>query len=221
MPLAADVTIEVNLAYHAKASPLSLAPDLWWNDAHWTIGLTHSMASVDRFQPGGSLCVRTDELYCDSTYRGSGVDARYAFSLAGDTTVSPRARLLLRDIEPVKPAITAGALVEHTHGRFSFAADPYVQLGLANRDQGNRAALFVPLHVALAVTSRVSPTLDTGWNAELAVLGDGWHVPLALGAEVRIDAHFTVGADVGFAAMLGPQNTPKQRVLFVGVSWRE
>jgi hypothetical protein len=227
VPLAAEgvsatVTIEVNLAHNQKASPLSLAPDIWWSDgSRWTIGLTHSMASVDRFQPGGSLCVRTDALYCDSTYRGGHLDARYALALAGDTTISPRARFLLRDIEPAKPAITAGALVEHTRGRFHFRADPYLQLGLANRDQGNRAALFLPLQVALAATSRITATLDTGWNAELAVLGDGWHVPVAPGAQLRIDEHLAVGTTVGFASLLGPQNTPKQRVLFIGLSWRE
>jgi hypothetical protein len=216
------VTIEVNLAHNAKASPLSLAPDIWWRDGeHWTIGFTHSNASVDRFEPGGSLCLRTDALYCDSTYRGSNIDARYAFPLAGNTTVSPRARFLLRDIEPAKPAITAGALVEHAHGRFHFRADPYLQLGLANRDQGNRAALWIPLQVALAATSRITPTLDTGYNAELAVIGDDWHVPVAVGGHVRVDSHFEIGATVGFASLLGPQNTPKQRVLFIGLSWQE
>ena len=221
MPLAADVTIEANLAHNAKASPLSLAPDIWWHEPRWTIGFTHSMASVDRFQPGGSLCVRTDDLYCDKTYRGSNVDARYAFPLAGDTTVSPRVRFLLRDTDPLKPAITAGALVEPTHGRFAFRADPYLQLGIANTQKGNRTALFIPLQVALVATSRITPTLDTGWNAELAVIHDDWHVPVAPGVRVRIDSHFTIGATVGFASLLGPQNTPKQRVLFLGLSWQE
>lgn len=167
------------------------------------------------------MCLRTDDLYCDKTYRGSNLDARYAFPLPGNTTVSPRARFLLRDIDPVKPAVTAGALVEHTHGRFSFRADPYLQLGLANTGQGNRAAVFIPLQFAVAATSRITPTLDTGWNAELAVAGDDWHVPVGVGARVRVDSHFVVGATFGFAALLGPQNTPKERVLFFGVSWNE
>ena len=221
MPLAADVTIEANLAHATKANPLSLAPDIWWNESRWTIGLSHSMGSVDRFEPGGTMCLRTDDFYCGSVYRGSNLDARYAFSLPGNTTVSPRARFLLRDIDPVKPAITAGALVEHTHGRFGFRADPYLQIGLANTGQGNRAALWIPLQFAIAATSRITPTLDTGWNAELAVIGDDWHVPVAPGVRVRIDSHVTVGAQVGFAALLGPQNTPKERVLFVGLSWTE
>ena len=52
--LEADLTLEVNLAHNAKASPLSLAPDIWCGVLpRWTIGLVHSKASVDRFAPGG------------------------------------------------------------------------------------------------------------------------------------------------------------------------
>ena len=77
--IAAELTIEANLAHHFWAQPLSLAPDVWWGATdRLTLGLVHSNASVDRFSPGASLCVRTDDvLYCDAVYRGSGLDARY------------------------------------------------------------------------------------------------------------------------------------------------
>src|SRR4051794_35105463 len=124
-PLHVDLTVEVNLAHNAKAEPLSFAPDIWWTGDRFTVGLTHSMASVDRFQPGGSLCVRTDDLFCDSLYRGSNLDARFQL----EPWIAPRVRFLVRDVEPFKPAITLGALVEHTRGRWAFRADPYMQLG--------------------------------------------------------------------------------------------
>jgi hypothetical protein len=206
----------MNLAHNAKASPLSLAPDIWWSEDRWTIGFTHSNASVDRLEPGGSLCVRTDLLYCDSVYRGSGLDARYAVT----DWISPRARFLVRDIEPFKPAVTLGAAIERAYGRWEISADPYLQLGLANRGDGNRAAIWLPVAFTAAV-SRFDFTLHTGWNSELAILRDGWHIPLALGASADVDDHFELGATVGFASMLGPQNTPKQRVLFVTLSWEE
>lgn len=210
------MTVEANLAHNAKASPLSLAPDIWWTEDRFTIGFTHSNASVDRFWPGGSLCVRTDTLYCDSVYRGSGLDGRYAVT----DWLAPRARFLLRDIEPMKPAITLGAAMQFERGRWELKADPYLQLGLANRGEGNRAAIWLPVAITAEV-SRFDFTLHTGWNSELAVIHDDWHIPLALGASAEIDEHFEVGATVGFASMLGPQNTPKQRVLFLTLSWEE
>jgi hypothetical protein len=110
--LAAELTVEANLAYSYKAAPLSLAPDLWWGatDA-LTLGLVHSNASLDRFDPGASVCVRTDDvLYCDSAYHGSGLDARYRVADDGAFELAPRARVLVRDTDPFKPALTIGAL---------------------------------------------------------------------------------------------------------------
>lgn len=160
--------------------------------------------------------MRTDVLYCDSVYRGSGLDARHAVT----DWLAPRARFLVRDIEPLKPAITLGAAMEWERGRFELFADPYLQLGLANRDEGNRAAIWIPLAASIEVW-RFDITLHSGWNSELAVIRDGWHIPFALGASGEIDEHFELGATVGFASMFGPQNTPKQRALFVTLSWEE
>lgn len=216
MPVSADVIVEVNLAHNQKVSPLTVAPDIWWSESRFTIGFTHSNASVDRFQPGGSLCVRTDALYCDSVYRGSHLDARYHVN----DWLAPRARVLVRDIEPFKPAVTLGASMEFERGRYELTLDPYLQLGLANRDQGNRAALFIPITGAVEV-SRFELALHTGWNSELAVIRDDWHIPVALGASAEVNDHYEIGATLGFASLLGPQNTPKQRVLFINVSWEE
>ena len=41
---------------------------------------------------------------------GSAVDVRWSWR-EGPLAVAPRARLLLRDVDPWKPAVTAGALV--------------------------------------------------------------------------------------------------------------
>jgi hypothetical protein len=210
-------TIEMNLAHKAKARPLSLAPDVWVGVApRWTIGLVHSMASVDRFAPGGSFCVRTDSLYCDSHYRGSGLDVRFAAT----DRIAPRARVLVRDIDPWKPAVTLGAQLRWQHGRYAITGDPYLQLGLANRDQGNRAQLWLPIQLALQPTCRWLVALDTGINGELAVFDEAFHVPIAATVRARATTEIDVGATLGFASLLGPQNTPKQRVLFLTIGWR-
>ena len=218
---AAELTVEINLAHNYGAAPLSLAPDVWFGatDA-LTVGLVHSGDSVDRFVPGGSLCLRTDPLYCASLYRGSGIDARYLAVARRGISIAPRVRALVRDIDPFKPAVTVGALARWTRGRFAIETDPYLQLGLANTEDGNRAAVVVPVQLAVQPTCRWLVALDTGWNSELHLLEDGWHIPVAIGARARATEHVDVGATLGFATLLGPQNTPKQRVLFVSVGWR-
>jgi hypothetical protein len=216
--LAVELTIEVNLAHHYFGQPLSLAPDLWWGATdRLTLGVTHSHASVDRFEPGGSLCVTTDPLYCDSPYRGSGLDARYSIV---DGVLAARVRALLVDVAPIKTAFTFGALARWHRGRVALVTDPYLQLGVAGVPRGNRSSVVVPVELAITVARRIDLSLHSGFISQLVALDGGWHIPVAVGARVALTPALEVAATLGFASLLGPQNTPKQRALFVSVGWR-
>jgi hypothetical protein len=218
--LDAELVADINLAPRDIGESTSLAPDVWFGVLpELTIGLVHSSPSVDRFSPGATFCVIHQATGCTSTYHGSGVDVRYAV-LTGPLAVAPRGRLLLRELDPFKPALTLGALVRWTHGRFAITGDPYLQLGLANRDQGNRAQLFLPIAFAVQPLARWELALRTGFNSELAVIEDGWHVPIAVATRVALDAHIDVGIMLGFASLFGPQNTAKERALFFMFAYR-
>ncbi|MGE5184337.1 MAG: hypothetical protein ACM31C_19845, partial [Acidobacteriota bacterium] len=172
-----DATAEVNLAAGQIAHPLSLAPDAWLGaTSRWTVGIVHSDPAVDRIEPGATFCFTTGVTGCSRFYRGSGVDVRWS-ARQGELAVAPRARLLLRDVDPWKPAVTLGALVRWTRGRWAVWSDPYLQLGLANVDAGNRHALFVPIGVSMQPGCRWAIDLRTGWDSDFAVITDGWYVP--------------------------------------------
>jgi hypothetical protein len=223
----AELVVEVNLAPYLVGKPLSLAPDVWVGVLpKLTVGLVHSGPSVDRFQPGATFCVTHNATtpLCADTYHGSGIDARYLVAQeavgGGELAVAPRLRVLVRQIDPAKPALTLGALVRFTRGRFAIITDPYLQLGLANTDQGNRNALFLPITFAVQPTARWELALRTGFNSDLAVIRDGWHVPIAIATRVAIEAHIDLGVMLGFSSLLGPQNTAKERALFFTFAWR-
>jgi len=214
-----QVVTEIGLSPGAFARPLSLAPDAWVGiTPRLTIGIIHSDLSIDRLAPKASLCVRQDWLLCPHLYRGSGVDVRYAARL-GQFSVVPHARALIRDVAPFKPAVTVGAALRWTHGRVAVTTDPFLQFGLANTDRGNRSALWLPLVVGVAVVQRAELEFHTGWNSDVAVIRDGWHVPAGVFARARVSSHFEVMAGVGFTSLLGPQNTPKQRLAIVSLGW--
>ena len=216
----AQLVIETNLAPSSFARPLSFAPDVWFGATpELTLGVIHSDASIDHIAPGASLCARTEMFLCDHAYRGGGLDALYS-ARTGTFAVAPHLRLLVRDLDPVKPALTLGAALKWTHGRVEIASDPFLQLGLANTDRGNRAQLSLPVTFAIQPTCRWELELRTGWNSELAVLRDGWHVPAYAGVVARATANVDVGGGFGFTSILGPQNTPKERVVFLMVGFR-
>lgn len=217
-PVEAQLVVDVDLTNGHVAQPISFSPDVWWGVApRWTLGLVHSAASVDRFEAGPTLCLRSnDPLACTQEYRGSGLDARYDAL----PWLAPRVRFLLRDIDPMKPALTLGVFVHRQWGRFTVESDPYVQLGLANRDRGNDHAIMLPVRGAVDL-DRWRAWLDTGWNTDVTVWRDGWHVPVGAGVKARV-ASVDIGGEFAFPSLFGPQNTPKERVLllFVATRWQ-
>ena len=62
--------------------------------------------------------------------------------------------------------------------------------------------------------------LDTGWNTELRTWKDSWHVPVGVGASTHVAGPIDLGAELGFRTLLGPQNSPNERVLCVFVGFR-
>jgi hypothetical protein len=219
--VAAEVVIESNLASGSNfARPFSIAPDLWVGiTPRLTLGIIHSDPSVDRIASGASICVRRDELLCDKPYRGGGLDGLYGI-LVGQIDLAAHARLLIRDLDPVKPALTLGGTARWHHGRFAITSDPYLQLGLGNNDRGNRAELWLPIVFAMQPMCRWIFEFHTGWNSDLAEANDGWHIPAALGVRAMATPRLELGGELGFTTILGPQNTAKQRVAFVTIGWR-
>ena len=203
------------------AHPLSYAPDIYWGATpRLTIGLIHSDASLDRIDAGASFCfLPSDISTCHDLYRGSGADVIYSL-LAGQFSLAPRFRAVIRDVDPFKPAVTLGALVRWTTGRYAITSDPYVRLPLYNHDQGNRAALVVPLWLALQPTRGFALALHTGFDGDFAVLADGWHMPLGLVAQFRLGNQIDLGIEGGWGKLLGPQHDAGLGALMVTAGYR-
>ena len=221
----AALTFEANLAPLQVGSPTSLAPDLWYGVTRdLTVGVIHSDASIDRvpafFEPGETICVHLEEVSCPRHYHGSGVDGVYAIQ-RGALDVALHARFLIRDVDPIKPALTLGSTLRWRHRWLSVVGDPYVQLGLANRSAGNRAELWLPVTVAYAPIARASIELHTGYNSDFAVWNDGYYVPVLVRVRGRVIDQLELGAGIGFASVLGTQNNPRERMMEVDVTWRD
>ncbi|MBA3461298.1 MAG: hypothetical protein H0T46_15150 [Deltaproteobacteria bacterium] len=214
--VAARLVIEANMDRRTIARPLSFAPDAWIGVTdRLTVGLIHSNQSVDRIAPGASFCVRELAGECDALYRGGGLDARWALAPGS----AARVRLLMRDLDPVKPALTVGAFLRWQHGHAELLTDPYLRIGLANRDLGNRDALVVPVWIGMR-TGGGRIAVHTGIDGDLAVWRDGWHVPLGIVIEAFPANALTVGTELGFTSLIGPQNNTKQAAAVLYIEWR-
>jgi hypothetical protein len=214
------LTVELGVRPQLYGRPLSLAPDAWWGVApDWTIGVIHSSASVDQIDAGATLCLRDSRVpRCSHPYRGSGIDVRYR-ARTGALAIAPRARVLVRDIDPFKPAMTLGALVRWTHGRFAIASDPYLRLPLASSQLGNRASLSIPLWLAVQPAAGWMLAVHTGFDADLAVIRDGSHGPFGAAVTARVTSEVDVALELGWPRLFGPQYDAKVGAILVAVDW--
>jgi len=211
--LEAHVTLAMNLRSGRFAEPASISPDVWFGvTPALTIGLVHSARSVDEIAADRPICVNG----CDADYAG-GIDVRYGVH----RLVAPRARVLLRDVDPAKPAVTVGALARWNRGRFAVASDPYLRLGLANRDRGNRAALVVPVWFAVQPTCRWMLGMRAGYDSALAVAGDGWRGPFGVFAGVHPIEPLELVVEYAYRSLIGPQHEYRERILMITVGWRQ
>jgi hypothetical protein len=208
-----DLVISANARSHYFARPLSLSPDAWFGvTPELTVGIIHSARSVDEITADRPLCVRD----CELTYAG-GIEARYGLH----RMLAPRVRLLLRDVDPVKPAMTLGALAKWQRGRFAIESDPYLRLGLANTDKGNRATLMLPVQLAVQPTCKWLLGVRFGYDSALAVWRDGYRVPMAYRAAVHPLAPLTIAGEVGYKSLIGPQHEFRERTVMLTISWQD
>ena len=216
------LTAEINVEVRAIARPTALAPDAWWGiSPRWTVGIIHSDPSVDQIAVSASFCVRESDIStCGRLYHGSGIDVRYS-AFSGDLALAPRVRALIRDVDPVKPALTLGALARWAHGRFAITTDPYLRLPLANHTLGNRAAIVLPVWFAVQPAAGWAIALHTGYDADLVILRDGGRGPVALDVTARVTRQIDLGVEAGWSALFGPQHESKQGALMLAAGWRD
>jgi len=221
--LEARFVVEAGIETGRPLRPLSLAPDVWWGvTERLTLGLVHSNASLDRIDAGRTFCVRPGIIVgwqCADTYRGSGLDARWSVR-EGTLALAPRMRLLVRELDPFKPAVTLGVLGRARRGRFAVTTDPYLRLGLANTDKGNRAALEIPVWLTVQPVAGTSASLRLGYESDVAVARDGWRGSLGLGVTHRLGESLEVGFELGYPALFGPQHLRQRRNVMLAITYR-
>lgn len=222
--LGVRLTLAVNLQQRLITQPTALSPDAWWGVLpRLTIGLIHSDDSLDQIAASGSFCVKpgaSTTSTCGRFYKGSGIDVRYS-AVEGQFALAPRLRVVIRDIDPFKPAATLGALVRWAHGRFAIIADPYLRVPLANAPLGNRTAINLPVWLAMQPASGWMLALRGGFESDLVVIDDGGHVPVAFDVTARATPSLDLGVDAGWAGLLGPQHDARHATLMLWAGWHD
>lgn len=196
---------------------VSLAPDMYLGvTSRLTVGVITSNRALARLAAGSGVCFGSVSAGCKTRISTIGIDAKFRLGSAA-WTLAPHGRLVMRQFDPLKPALLLGALLSWQTGSWAVVADPYVQLGLLNQDRGNRNSVHVPVWLRVQPTCRWHVALRTGFDSDLAVLRDGWHGVLGglVTAVLRTDVELELSA--GMRSAFGPQNTSKERSVALAV----
>ena len=201
-----------------RAGSVAVAPDLRWGlDDDTTVALTHSSASIARIGKIGGLCLTACE------HRpGYAVAALLQRRLvaAARLELSALAGGLVRDVGPWKPAALAGASARWHRGRFGIEGTAYLQLGLANAEQGNRHRVVFAARVWVQPTCRWALGLHSGAEGELEVFTEAYHVPVVALLATQLSPRVTLTGEIGLPRLLGPQNTARDRHATLAVELR-
>jgi hypothetical protein len=213
------LTLAINIQQRLISEPTALSPDAWWGVLpRLTLGLIHSDASLDQIAVSGSFCVRPSSSTCAHRYKGSGIDVRYS-AFEGQFALAPHLRAVIRDTDPFKPAVTLGALLRWTRGRFAITGDPYLRVPLANAPLGNRFAINLPVWFAVQPAAGWMIALRGGFESDLVVIRDGGHVPVALDVAARATDQIDLGVEGGWASLLGPQKDARHATIMLAAGW--
>ncbi len=203
-----DATIDFDIS-HNRGGSRAFSPDASFGITDETsISIAHSARSIARIGHPGGVCYEM----CDfrPKYTVNALAHHLLLSRPG-LQLYAQAGLLIRDTDPWKPASLTGAAARWQRGRFAIDSAPYLQLGLANTDQGNRHRLVVPLRFWVQPTCRWALGILTGVEGELAVFSDAYHLPFAALLTTQLTSWLQLSLEVGFSTLGGPLNTASRR----------
>lgn len=224
--LGVNVDLGLNLSDGSEADPISIAPDVWYViSPKLRAILGHSPQSMGGFygESGygrSGICVGDA---CAQAYDNFNVGADY-WAVKGDMNVIAWGRVVARSIDGSFFGLSVGANIGKalSGGKLMVGINPNIYLGLTDRDAGNKEILTVPLHAMYALSPKLMLGVQTGIQGPIDGFGDGWRLPLSLGAMFKVNKNISAGAVFNLFALAGADIFPTGadlRALSLMVSW--
>jgi hypothetical protein len=198
--IAIHASLEVGMSKDSGGDPISIAPDVWYGVSDkLAVGLTHSAYGTTGFWTGqgNSLCVAGD--FCKNAdgdtefYDNGGVQAKFGFMQSADMSIAAVGGLMYNVPDPFRMGLRAGIDGMWHSGKIGVAFTPSIQIGLNERDAGNKETLNVPVALMYMASPQLHVGLQTGIRGPLDGFGDAYSVPVGVGAMFMVNPNINVG----------------------------
>lgn len=195
----------INMSDERVFEPVYIAPHFYWGVSdHVTIGITH-----DR-----GLCVTGPTRGCgDRPYNDVGFGMLVGLVNAQAFELDLHMGVPVGNFDPFMVGIKSGMLGRIRGDVVAFVFDPFLYVGLSERDQGNREALVLPFWFYFQATPRVAPFVGAAVQGPLDNFGDLAQIPVEGGVVFEVSNNVDLGFVFRFNNLLGNDGGPDSRDL--------
>jgi hypothetical protein len=206
-------------------NPLSIAPDVWYGiNEHLSAGAITSIHGITGFWSGAlrglagtGVCVSGEPdvaggtlAGCANTFDNVGAEGLYAVMSGGSFGLAIDAGVHALSIDPgtdLDPYIDVklGLRGLWRSGAISVGFAPSFLIALTERpdDGANADQLFLPVHLAYRIGSRLDLGVQSGILGRLKEFGDNYAVPVALGGVFALGESVSLAAAFSFDRVTG------------------
>lgn len=212
-------TLRIDMSKGVAGDRIELAPDIYYGvSKKLNIGITH----VD-----SGICIAGDG--CGKAYDGLGVDALYDLMHGGSLLLAARAGVRIPSLDPVIAGLNLGLDVKLAAGKVAFYFNPHLYVGALERspdatatppEPGKKEELDLPLIVGYQAQRQTLLFVRTGMHGQLSGFGDGFRVPIGVGATFAANNRLDFGAEWLFLNLAGKNSSADSRALIVRVALR-
>lgn len=141
----------------------------------------------------------------------AGIDGDYVKDTAGDTKV----------LLAIRAGVYGSMLLSST---FAIYVDPFLSVGVTERDLGNKESFGIPVRLAFQATPEITPLLDVFFGGPFKNFGDNITLGVGVGVNYAITNMFDIIAEFTFNDLVLPDGAPgsaaDNRSLLVGLVYR-
>ena len=203
----------INLSSDRVFKPFAIAPDIYYGVSDkLSVGLTH----------GVGLCLTGESNGCGKVYNDVGLDAIFSLSLKENMQIAAHGGLDFSALDPFTLALRIGALIKFTSGKITIFADPFISIGITEREPdamamvalANKEAIGIPVTVSFQANEKLnafarlnfgglSASNPTGGAAPFDGLGDFYAIGLSVGALFAVSNKLDVGGEIVLPFLVG------------------
>ena len=206
---AIGLSVQINLSKSLVAKPIAIQPDIAYGVMpKLDVGIYHSSMGLSGFWggfPGGGICVTGADNGCAKAFNGpTGILAHYLLTDNGKLAIAADAGLVLRVFDPFAIGAKVGIDGHFIAGKIMVGFNPNIGIGITKRSEGGgKEQINVPVSLMFMASPKLAAGLQTGISGPLDGFGDGYVIPVSLGAMFNATPNIMAGASFNLLRVAG------------------